>query len=241
MFIVYCPCVLSVCFVCLSVCVCLLRQLQLEDDPGLAAIQVWVNRTLTHAAEAKKYGVDGLLGLHWRTVEIAPQVAALHAAHWEAAPTDIGTLLRYATATYGAAAGKLIAPVLLDIDSFVDGPVRTRTLFLLFLLRDFRVCCLRLAALPPCRRLLTPAASTQQHTPSSTVRPCRAAVASRSAARPGTTCAPAPSTAAMMPSATRSRLTSASSTSSARSSRPWWGRAISGASRGCCTRQSTFS
>ena len=41
--------------------------LQLEDDPGLAAIEIWVNRTLTHSAEAKKYGVDGLLGIRERT------------------------------------------------------------------------------------------------------------------------------------------------------------------------------
>ena len=96
----------------------------LEDDPGLAAIEMWVNRTLTHAAEAKKYGVDGLLGIHWRTAEIAPQVAALKAAHWDAAPTDQGTLLEYAVANYGTAAGKLIAPVLLSMDSFSGGPVR---------------------------------------------------------------------------------------------------------------------
>lgn len=59
----------------------------------------------------------------WRTVEIAPQVAALHAAHWEVAPTASDTLLQYAIANYGAAAGNQIAPVLMSMDSFIGGPV----------------------------------------------------------------------------------------------------------------------
>ena len=58
----------------------------LEDDPGLSVPQLWVNRTLTHAAEAARYGVAGLFGLLWRTAETAPQLAALSAAAWGAGP-----------------------------------------------------------------------------------------------------------------------------------------------------------
>ena len=40
----------------------------MEDDPGLTAPQLWVNRTLMHMEDAKKYGCEGLLGLHCKCV-----------------------------------------------------------------------------------------------------------------------------------------------------------------------------
>lgn len=49
----------------------------MEDDPGLTGVQLWVNRTLMHANDAQIYGCDGLLGIHWRTHSIAPQVTAM--------------------------------------------------------------------------------------------------------------------------------------------------------------------
>ena len=36
----------------------------MEDDPGLTAPQLWINRTLQHMEDAKKYQCQGLLGIH---------------------------------------------------------------------------------------------------------------------------------------------------------------------------------
>jgi hypothetical protein len=38
----------------------------LEDDPGLTAPELWVNRTMVHCQEAVSYGVGGLMLIHWR-------------------------------------------------------------------------------------------------------------------------------------------------------------------------------
>ena len=54
----------------------------MEDDPDLTALQLWVNRTMDHAIIAKSYGVSGLLGIHWRTQEISPQISALSMMGW---------------------------------------------------------------------------------------------------------------------------------------------------------------
>jgi hypothetical protein len=47
----------------------------MEDDTSLASAQLWVNRTLDFAAKAHAYSANGLLGLTWRTWEVAPQVS----------------------------------------------------------------------------------------------------------------------------------------------------------------------
>ena len=54
----------------------------LQDDPGLTAPELWVNRTLSHAREANAYGVGGLLSIHWRTRMTGPQIGAAHAVAW---------------------------------------------------------------------------------------------------------------------------------------------------------------
>lgn len=54
----------------------------MEDDPDLTALQLWVNRTMDHAIIAKSYGVTGLLGIHWRTQEISPQISAVAMMGW---------------------------------------------------------------------------------------------------------------------------------------------------------------
>lgn len=44
--------------------------------------QLWANRTLTYSRTALGFGVQGLLGIHWRTRAIAPQVLALALVSW---------------------------------------------------------------------------------------------------------------------------------------------------------------
>ncbi|HXY38512.1 MAG TPA: malectin domain-containing carbohydrate-binding protein, partial [Vicinamibacteria bacterium] len=54
----------------------------LEDDPALTAPQLWVGRVRRDAADARRYGTGGLIGIHWRTRAIGPNVAALAQAAW---------------------------------------------------------------------------------------------------------------------------------------------------------------
>ena len=55
----------------------------LEDDPALTIPQLWVGRMRKDAADARRYGCTGLMGIHWRTRVIAPNLAALAEAAWD--------------------------------------------------------------------------------------------------------------------------------------------------------------
>ncbi len=54
-----------------------------EDDGALTSIQLHAGRMRRDAVDARKYGCNGLMGLHWRTRVIAPNIAALAQAGWE--------------------------------------------------------------------------------------------------------------------------------------------------------------
>jgi hypothetical protein len=55
----------------------------LEDDPALIIPQLWVGRMRQDAADALKYGCTGLMGIHWRTRILGPNVSALARAAWD--------------------------------------------------------------------------------------------------------------------------------------------------------------
>jgi hypothetical protein len=55
----------------------------LEDDPSLTSPQLWVGRMRRDAADALRYGCDGLLGIHWRTRILSANVSALAQAAWD--------------------------------------------------------------------------------------------------------------------------------------------------------------
>ena len=54
----------------------------LEDDPALHSPQLWAGRMRRDAVDALKYGCTGLMGIHWRTRILAPNVSALAQAAW---------------------------------------------------------------------------------------------------------------------------------------------------------------
>jgi hypothetical protein len=58
----------------------------MEDDPALSSPQLWVGRMRRDAADALRYGCHGLLGIHWRTRVLGPNVAALARAAWDQKP-----------------------------------------------------------------------------------------------------------------------------------------------------------
>jgi len=55
----------------------------LEDDPGLIIPQLWAGRMRRDAADALAYGCTGLIGIHWRTRILGPNLSALANAGWE--------------------------------------------------------------------------------------------------------------------------------------------------------------
>ena len=55
----------------------------LEDDPALISPQLWVGRMRKDALDALEYGCTGLMGIHWRTRVLGPNVAALAQAAWD--------------------------------------------------------------------------------------------------------------------------------------------------------------
>jgi hypothetical protein len=55
----------------------------LEDDPSLTSPQLWAGRMRRDAADALRYGCDGLLGIHWRTRILSANVLALARAAWD--------------------------------------------------------------------------------------------------------------------------------------------------------------
>ncbi|MCX6876675.1 MAG: hypothetical protein NTW21_23135 [Verrucomicrobia bacterium] len=54
----------------------------LEDDSAMVLPQLWAGRMRRDAADALAYGCSGLLGIHWRTKVLAPNVSALARAAW---------------------------------------------------------------------------------------------------------------------------------------------------------------
>ncbi len=55
----------------------------LEDDAAFCCPQLWAGRMRRDAVDARKYNCTGLLGIHWRTRILSPNVAALANAAWE--------------------------------------------------------------------------------------------------------------------------------------------------------------
>ncbi|MHC4505281.1 MAG: malectin domain-containing carbohydrate-binding protein, partial [Planctomycetota bacterium] len=55
----------------------------LEDDPAMIIPQLWVGRMRRDAADSLAYGCTGLMGIHWRTRILGPNVSALARAAWD--------------------------------------------------------------------------------------------------------------------------------------------------------------
>ncbi len=57
----------------------------LESDgrQGLAGLQLWAGRMRRDAFDARRHGCTGLMGLHWRTEILAPNISALAQAAWD--------------------------------------------------------------------------------------------------------------------------------------------------------------
>jgi len=73
----------------------------MEDDPALTQPQLWVGRMRKDAADALQFGCTGLMGIHWRTRILGPNVSALAHAAWDQSgwskesskPTEVSTIV----------------------------------------------------------------------------------------------------------------------------------------------------
>ncbi len=107
-----------------------------EDDGVLTSLQLRAGRMRRDAADAHRYGCDGLMGLHWRTRIIGPNIAALAQAGWEqGAWRQPGTALDkerdlpvadfyadWATAQFGREAGLAAAAIFTEADGHFPTP-----------------------------------------------------------------------------------------------------------------------
>lgn len=85
----------------------------LEDDPSLTSPQLWVGRMRRDAVDALKYGCDGLMGIHWRTRILSPNILALAWAAWDQSwntlPADFKGLVGPINGQYVSFADQAIA------------------------------------------------------------------------------------------------------------------------------------
>jgi len=91
----------------------------LEDDPGLSEPQLWVGRMRRDAADALRYGCDGLMGIHWRTRVLAPNIAALAQAAWDQKPW----LASYKPAPPVDLTQRVFGPIRGSAAHFPDNPI----------------------------------------------------------------------------------------------------------------------
>lgn len=89
-----------------------------EDDPGLTAPELWLNRTLAHARDAQAYGASGLLIIHWRTRVIDPQVSTGLAYAWNTSLTTPDAWDSWCLAQFGPTAASQASAIFQSIDSF---------------------------------------------------------------------------------------------------------------------------
>eukprot|EP00117_Sycon_ciliatum_P037015 scpid25772/ scgid27766/ len=87
----------------------------MEDDPGLTAPELWVNRTLMHMEDAATYGCNGLLGIHWRTKAVSPQILAMGMKSWDPTLTSDTFWTQWSKTEFGI---EDPAAIFISIDSF---------------------------------------------------------------------------------------------------------------------------
>ena len=96
----------------------------LEDDPNMVSPQLWVGRMRRDAFDALRYGCTGLMGIHWRTRVLGPNVAALARAGWDQAGwSEAATSLVGTASEEGAVGGKTASYPDADIAGTDDDPL----------------------------------------------------------------------------------------------------------------------
>lgn len=88
----------------------------MEDDFNLLSPQLWVKRTIQNAADAIQYGCEGLIGVHWRTKTITPQMMALAALGWDNQMDEKTIYDDFAVTHFGTEVAEEISAIFQKID-----------------------------------------------------------------------------------------------------------------------------
>lgn len=91
----------------------------MEDDFNLLSPQLWVKRTIQNAADSRKYGCEGLIGVHWRTKTTTPQMMALADLGWNNQLDEKSFYDDFAVTHFGTEAANEISAIFQNIDSQV--------------------------------------------------------------------------------------------------------------------------
>ncbi len=104
----------------------------LEDDPNLEGVQLWAKRMYRDAVDAYRYGCTGLMGIHWRTEILSPNISALAYAAWDdsichpgekSIQTSAEDFYRdWAHVHFGESAAEQIAKIFVEIDGKMPEP-----------------------------------------------------------------------------------------------------------------------
>ncbi len=89
----------------------------MEDDFNLLSPQLWVNRTIQNAFDAKKYGCEGLIGVHWRTKTLTPQTMALAELGWNNQLNTKSFYDDFAKTQFGVETADQLSEIFQQIDS----------------------------------------------------------------------------------------------------------------------------
>ena len=90
----------------------------LEDDGGLIGAELWADRIMCHARTAAGYGVEGLMGITWRTLETSLTARALATVAWNVSAQMEDLYNDFATTAFGPIVGPKAAAILAGLDSF---------------------------------------------------------------------------------------------------------------------------
>ena len=93
----------------------------MEDDPGLIGAELWVNRTIFHVKDARKYGTKGVLGIHWRTLEPSLAMSALSQSLWDETLTVEDFYKSFTNSAFPEVSSPA-STLLTSLDSFKVGP-----------------------------------------------------------------------------------------------------------------------
>ena len=100
----------------------------MENDPDLVAPEPWAGRMRYDAADAKRLGCTGLLGIHWRTKIMSPNVAALADAAWDQswAPSDFAAIRQKTQEQRSGAAGGSVSHFTEPVQGTDEAPYISR-------------------------------------------------------------------------------------------------------------------
>ena len=90
----------------------------IRSDMGLIGIELWADRVMCHARKSSTLGVNGIMGIHWRTLGPSLTASALARVAWNLSATSTEVYTDFAISAFGPVVGPKAAVILEGLDSF---------------------------------------------------------------------------------------------------------------------------